>query len=65
MAAFSGAVPLCQELVGIDISGASIVFGREYVKPASNITLTVMDARTLDFKSSFDAVLCLQNSLSS
>lgn len=57
--------PYAKNLVGIDISEASIVFGREYVKPASNITLTVMDARTLDFKSSFDAVLCLQNGLSS
>ena len=53
-----------RSFLGIDISGESVRFGREYVKGFPNIRLEVMDAHDLDFDGEFDAALCLQNGLS-
>ena len=53
-----------KSFVGIDISGESIEFGKEYLKGLSNVYLEVKDARELNFVDTFDVVLCLQNGLS-
>lgn len=56
--------PHAASIVGIDISEDSIAFGREYLEDAPNCSLLAMDAHTLDTKSEFDIVICLQNGLS-
>jgi len=60
--------PSCKTIYGIDISEDNVAFGREYLKDVPNSKLTVMDAHqiTLEaFEVPFQAVLCLQNALSS
>ena len=56
--------PHCGRIVGVDISGANVEFGREYLSGVQNAELLVMDAHDLRLDSGFDAVLCLQNALS-
>jgi 2-polyprenyl-6-hydroxyphenyl methylase/3-demethylubiquinone-9 3-methyltransferase len=56
--------PYARSLVGVDISEASVAFGREYLKGLVNVCLETKDAHKLDFREEFDVVLCLQNGLS-
>lgn len=51
-------------LVGIDISDASVQFGRYYLSNCPNCSIQVMDSHHLEFGEEFDIVLCLQNGLS-
>lgn len=57
--------PFAARLVGVDIAEASVTLGREYLHECPNCSLQVMDAHDLQFQAEFDAVLCLQNGLSS
>jgi len=57
--------PLCQAVVGIDISEDSLLFGKEYLKEYPNCRLELMDAHELAYRGDFDVVICLQNGLSS
>ncbi len=50
---------------GIDISDNSVTFGQQYLKECSNCKLTVLDAYNFHSDLEYDAVLCLQNGLSS
>lgn len=56
--------PLTASIVGIELSEASVDFGREYLKDVPNAELRVMDAHRLNLAAEFDVVLCLQNGLS-
>lgn len=56
--------PYVKSIAGIEISGDNVRFGEEYLKKIPNAELLVMDAHNIDYGSSFDAVLCLQNGLS-
>ena len=60
--------PSCKSIVGIDISEDNVTFGQDYLRGVSNAKLLVMDAHKIEhgaFEAPFDAVLCLQNALSS
>lgn len=56
--------PVAASVVGVDISGDSVRFGREYLDGTPNCRLLVMDAHEMAFDGEFDMVLCLQNGLS-
>ncbi|MGI6627132.1 MAG: class I SAM-dependent methyltransferase [Bacillota bacterium] len=56
--------PFATSIVGIDISTASVGFGKDYLKECLNCSIQVMDAHNLGFDEEFDVVLCLQNGLS-
>lgn len=56
--------PFASSIVGIDISQASVDFGKYYVQECKNCSIQVMDAHNLQFDKEFDVVLCLQNGLS-
>lgn len=56
--------PLAASVVGIELSEASVAFGREYLKNVPNAELKEMDAHRLGLAVEFDVVLCLQNGLS-
>ncbi len=56
--------PFVHSVVGIDISGNSVAWGREYLKDVPNCTLLEGDVHGMEFRSEFDMVLCLQNGLS-
>ena len=59
--------PVCESIVGIDISEDNVPFGREYLRGVANAELIVMDAHKIEpeaLGAPFDAVLCLQNGLS-
>jgi len=58
----------CKSIIGVDISGDNVAFGQDYLYDMPNAELIVMDVHKIEpgtFESSFDAVLCLQNALSS
>jgi len=58
----------CKTISGIDISEDTVAFGQEYLQEVNNAKLVVMDAHQIEpaaFGMSFQAVLCLQNALSS
>lgn len=60
--------PSCRSVIGIDISEDNIAFGQDYLLDVPNAKLVVMDALKIEpgtFEAPFDAVLCLQNALSS
>lgn len=57
--------PFVSSIVGVDISQASVDFGKHYIEECKNCSLQVMDAYNLQFDKKFDVVLCLQNGLSS
>lgn len=55
-----------EKVVGIDTSFASLLMAREYIGNISSCSLIEMDAAKLGFrKDSFDAVVCIQNGISS
>lgn len=56
--------PFAANIVGIDISEASVNLGKDYLKGCPNCSIKVMDAYNLEFGEEFDVVLCLQNGLS-
>jgi len=59
--------PVCESIIGIDISEDNVVFGREYLHDVTNTKLVVMDAHNIEpevIGAPLDAVLCLQNGLS-
>ena len=56
--------PFAANIVGIDISEASVNLGKDYLKGCPNCKVQVMDAHNLEFDEKFDVVLCLQNGLS-
>ena len=56
--------PLAASIVGIELSEASVAFGREYLKGVPNAELKEMDAHRPSLAAEFDVVLCLQNGLS-
>ena len=56
--------PFVHSVVGIDISGNSVAWGREYLKDHPNCTLLEGDVHGMEYRSEFDMVLCLQNGLS-
>ena len=56
--------PCVRSIAGIEISCDNVRFGEEYLKNIPNAELLAMDAHNIDYDSSFDAVLCLQNGLS-
>lgn len=56
--------PFTASIVGIELSEASVAFGKEYLKDVPNAELKVMDAHHLHLAAEFDVVLCLQNGLS-
>lgn len=56
--------PFVKSITGIEISGDNVLFGAEYLKNVPNASLLTMDVHDIDYDSSFDAVLCLQNGLS-
>ena len=52
-------------VVGIDLSPASLRFGKPRLAAYPNCGLAAMDARRLGFRDgAFDAVLCIQNGIS-
>ena len=55
----------CESITGIDISELSVNLGKEYLKDCVNCEILCMDAHDLTMERKFDAVLCLQNGLSS
>lgn len=58
----------CEHIVGIDISEDNVVFGQDYLQGMPNTSLVVMDAHRIEpsaFETPFEAVLCMQNALSS
>ncbi|MCM0758655.1 MULTISPECIES: class I SAM-dependent methyltransferase [Sporomusa] len=56
--------PFAASVTGIDISENSVEFGKEYLKDCPNCEIKVMDAHKLEFSSTFDVILCLQNGIS-
>lgn len=57
--------PGVKSVTGIDISEKNVAYGKNYLKDVTNAELLVMDAHRLDMQERFDAILCLQNGLSS
>ena len=58
----------CKSIHGVDISEDNVAFGQEYLQKVPNAKLTVMDAHKIEpavFETPFQAVLCMQNALSS
>jgi len=56
--------PFADFVLGLDISEDSVLFGREYLKDVPNCRLKTADAHSIEYKSEFEVVLCLQNGLS-
>ena len=56
--------PFAHSVVGIDISGDSVAWGRKYLKDLPNCTLLEGDVHGMEYDGGFDMVLCLQNGLS-
>jgi len=56
--------PFTASIVGVELSEASVAFGKEYLKDVPNAELKGMDAHHLNLAAEFDIVLCLQNGLS-
>jgi 2-polyprenyl-6-hydroxyphenyl methylase/3-demethylubiquinone-9 3-methyltransferase len=53
------------DVVGIDVSGESLEYAREYVDCTGSVQLSQMNAMSLGFKNDvFDVVVCIQNGIS-
>ncbi|MHA1935385.1 MAG: class I SAM-dependent methyltransferase [Candidatus Thorarchaeota archaeon] len=54
-----------EEVIGIDTSLESLIYGKRYLSDCNNYNLYQMNATELGFRNnSFDAVLCIQNGIS-
>ena len=57
--------PRCRQVVGMDNSLISMLYGRKLIRNDGDIHFCQMDAGALGFKdNSFDVVLCIQNGIS-
>ncbi len=57
--------PFCKSVIGIDISENNVMLAKEYLKNLPNADVIKMNVHSIELKSTFDIVLCLQNGISS
>ena len=57
--------PFCKSVIGIDISENNVMLAKEYLKNLPNASVLKMNVHSIELKSTFDIVLCLQNGISS